>query len=75
MNLSNLKEDDLHVNVQRHCMGRKKETKKSVVRIPKLWQNMRKHSRTDIGRSLGLDQKRSGTEHIRTNRIENGIES
>ena len=36
---------------------------------------MREDSRTDIGRFVGLDQKRSGTEHTRTNRMENRIES
>ena len=33
------------------------------------------NSRTDVGRFLCLYQKRSGTELIRTNRMENGIAS
>ena len=33
------------------------------IRIPELWQIMRKDSRTVIGRFFGLVQKRSGTEH------------
>ena len=34
-----------------------------------------KDSRTDIGRFMGLDQKRNGTELTLTNRMENGIDS
>ena len=52
--------------------GDRKETEKFVLRIPKMKKIMRKDSRTDIGRFLGLDQKRSGAELTRTNRIEMG---
>ena len=34
---------------------------------------MQQDSRADIGRFLGLDQRRDGTELTRTNRMENGI--
>ena len=67
--------DHLHVNVQRHCMSRKKETKTCVLRIPKSKQNMQEDSRTDIGRFLGMDQKRNGTELTRANRMENEMVS
>ena len=43
-----------------------------ALRIPKSLQIMQEDSRTDIGRSLGLDQKRNGTELTRTSRTENG---
>ena len=36
---------------------------------------MQEDWRTDIGRFLGLDQKRNGTELTRTSRMENGIVS
>ena len=35
---------------------------------------MQEDSRTDIGRFLGLDQKRNGMELTRTSRMENGAE-
>ena len=55
--------------------GWKKETKNCVLRIPKPWEKMQEDSRTDIGRFLGLDQKRTGTELTRFNRMVNGIMS
>ena len=54
---------------------KKKETKNCVLRIPKPWEEMQEDSRTDIGRFLGLDQKRNGTELTRFNRMVNGIMS
>ena len=36
---------------------------------------MRKDSRTVVGRFLGLDEKRNGSEHMRTNRMENEMEA
>ena len=54
------------MNVQRHFMEKKGRKEMCIA-------NIRKDSRTDIGRVM--DQKTSGTEHIRTNRMDNGIES
>ena len=46
-----------------------------VLRIPKLLQIMREDSRTDMGRYLVQDRKRSGMELTHTNRTENGTMS
>ena len=54
----------LHVNVQWHCMERKKETQNCVLQVSKTWQDVQDDLRTDIGRFSGLDQRRSGTELI-----------
>ena len=39
------------------------------------WQDIKKDSRTERGRFLGLDRRRNGAELTRANRMENGIES
>ena len=41
----------------------------------KIVEDSAKRFAHDIGRFLDLDQKRNGTELVRTNRMENGIES
>ena len=53
----------------------KEGNKNCALRIPRLWQIMREDSHTYVGRFSGLDQKRNGSELVRTNRRENGIES
>ena len=45
-----------------------------VCEFPNLCGLCEKDSRTDIGRFLGLDQRRNGTELTRTNRMENGLQ-
>ena len=75
MSLSNFR-DELS---SRQCFttlcGKNTETEKSVLRILLLLQIMLENSRKDIGRFLGLDQIRSGTELTCANQIENGIVS
>ena len=51
--------------------GEKKETEKPVLRILLLLQIILGNSRKDIGRFLGLDQKRSGSELTCTSQMEN----
>ena len=55
--------------------GEKKEAEKLLLRILLWFQIMLGNSRKDIGRFLGLDQKRSGTELTYTNQMENGTMS
>ena len=53
----------------------KKETEKLVLRILLWLQIMLENSLKDIGRFLGLDQKRIGAELTYTNQMENGTAS
>ena len=62
----------LHVNVQRHCMARKKERQKDVNKIHRQLRLMLANSLTVIGLSWGLDQKRNGTEPLLTNLTDDG---
>ena len=75
VNLSNSQDGSSSCQCTTTLYGEKKETKKYVLRIPWLWLEVQEDSRTVIGRFLALDQKRSGTEHIRTNRMESGMMS
>ena len=65
--IQDLMKDLQCVNVQRHCMGRKKEIQKDVNTIHRQVRNMLVDSRAVIGLSWGLDQKRKGTEPAPTN--------
>ena len=56
------RQDHLHVNVQRHCMGCKKEMMKYVHIIQRQLKSMQEDFLAVIGLSWGLDPKRSGTE-------------
>ena len=56
------RQDHLHVNVHRHCMGRKKEIQKYVNATHRQLRNMLVNSRAVIGLSWGLDQERNGAE-------------
>ena len=67
------RQDHLHVNVHRHCMGRKKEIQKDVNTIHRQWRIMLVNSRAVIGFSWGLDQKKNGTELALTNPTDHGI--
>ena len=75
VNLSNSQDGSSSCQCTTRLYGEKKETKICVLRIPNSYQNMQENSRTDIGRFSGLDQRRSGTELTRTNRMENWIVS
>ena len=68
------KQDHLHVNVQRHCMGcnRKWWVYVSIIHSP--LKNMQKDFFAVIGLSWCLDPKRSGTELTMTNQMDLGIE-
>ena len=55
--------------------GQTKETKTDALRIPEPWQDLQKDSHKDIGRFLGLDQKRNGADQTRTSRMENRMMS
>ena len=57
------KQDHLHVNVQRHCMGRKRNWRKMYTKL----RIMPADFLAVIGHSRDLDQKRSGTELTLTN--------
>ena len=66
-------QDHLHVNVQRHWIGSKKETKKDVNTIQRQLGVMLADSLAVIGLSWVLDQKRSGTELPLTDLTDHGI--
>ena len=68
--------DHLHVNVQRHCMGRKNGNDDLCIGNSQIVAECAKTNRArTLVVFLGLDQKRNGTELTRTSRIENGIVS
>ena len=52
----------IFMSMYNDIVGEKKETEKPVLRILLWLQLMLENSRKDIGRFLGLDQKRSNTE-------------
>ena len=75
MNLSNSKDESSSCQCITTLYVEKKETKKLVFRTLLLVQIMLENSRKDIGRFLGLDHKRSGTELTYTIQMENGAKS
>ena len=52
-----------------------KETMNCDLGFSEPWQDIKKDSRTERGRFLGLDRRRNGAELTRANRMENGIVS
>ena len=56
-------------------MEKNKATEKIALRILLMLRSMLEISRKGIGRFLGLDQKRNGTELTYTNQMENGTMS
>ena len=57
-----LRKDHLHVNVQRHCMGKTREPRKIYWRILLMLQNTLENSRKGIGRfGPGSEKKWHGT--------------
>ena len=61
------RQDHLHVNVHRHCVGRTRKNRKGVNTSHRHLRIMLANSRAVIGLSWGLDQKKSGTERTPTN--------
>ena len=68
------RQDHLHVNVQRHCMGRKRKHRKGVNTIQKHLWIMLADSLAVVGLSWSLDQKRNGAEPTPTNPTDLGTE-
>ena len=75
VNLSNSKEELFSCQCITTLNGDKKWTEKPVLRILFWFQSMLDNSREGIGRFLGLEQRRSGTELTKTNKMENGTMS
>ena len=76
MNLSNSQDGLSSCQCTTTLYGEKEKTENYILRIPQFSQIMREDSRTGIDWSfLGPGSGKNGTEFIRTNRIENGIET
>ena len=68
------RQDHIHVNVQWHWMGQKKEQEKEVNTIYRRLRILLADFLALIGLSQGLDLKRSGTELAITNQMDLGTE-
>ena len=75
VNLSNSMDELSSCQCITTLYGEKKESEKLVLRIHLVLPIVLGNSLKDIGRFLGLDQKRSGTELTYTNQMENGTMS
>ena len=66
--------DYLHVDVQRHLMGIKREQKRMRVKCSTRFSLCKRDLEQDNGQSSDLDQRKSGTPLVKTVHKENGTE-